>query len=127
MIIGYIQTHPKVEYVYIPFDPAALSVVEALDTAGFTNIKVCSVLGIPEMLSLIRRGTAAASTAAYDSYYMGYACADQAIRILNGEQLWTPRGENVPLGIVDASNVPPEGKEWTPVFDYKAAYYSLWD
>lgn len=127
IVLGYVQTHPDVEYIYMPWDGSALSVIEALDTAGYSDVKVVSVLGTSDFISLIRRGTPGAATAAYDSYYMGYAIADQFIRILNGSDLFTPHDENLPLEIIDKTNLPSEGSDWVPDYDYKSEFYSLWD
>lgn len=127
IVLGYVQTHPDVEYIYMPWDGSALTVIEALDTAGYTDVKVVSVLGTSDFISLIRRGTPAAATAAYDSYYMGYAMADQFIRVLNNKDLFSPHDENLPLQIIDKTNLPAEGSDWVPDYDYKEAFYKLWD
>lgn len=127
MVIGYVTAHPETEFVFLPFDPAAVSVAEALESVGIHDVKVCGVLGNEEMITLIRQGTVAACTAAYDNVYLGYATADQAIRLLNGQELASPHGENLPYTIVDSSNLPEEGKAWAPNMDYKEAYYGLWD
>ena len=127
MVMGYITANPDTEYIFLPFDPAAVSVVEALESAGITDVKVCGVLGNREMISLIRQGTVAACTAAYDNVYLGFATADQAIRVLNGQELFDPRGENLPYAIVDSTNLPKEGEEWSPNMEYESKFYQLWD
>ncbi len=127
MVTGYVMSHPQVDYVFIPFDPAALGPIAALEAADLTEVKVVSVLGTTEMMSLIKRSPIAAGTAAYDSTYLGYAEVDQAIRVLNGQPLITPHNENLPMAIVDKSLLPPEGEAWTPAYDYKSAFYALWD
>lgn len=128
MVTGYVQSHPDVEYVSVIADPFTLGVVQALDAAGLTNVKVISVLGSVEYCALIRQGSTAAATAAYDSYYMGYATMDQVFRYLDGgeEALWAPHGENVPMAMVDSTNLPAEGEAWAPDYDYVSAYYALW-
>ncbi len=127
MVIGYVTANPGTEFIFLPFDPAAVSVTEALETAGIQDVKVCGVLGNPEMISLIRQGTVAACTAAYDNVYLGYAVADQAIRVLNGQELSEPRGENLPGQIIDITNLPQEGEAWTPNMNYKDEFYKLWE
>lgn len=127
MVISYLTNNPDTEYVSMPFDPAAVGVVEALEVAGFEDVKVLGVLGNTEMCALISQGGLATATAAYDNVYLGYASADQMIRILNKQDLATPRGENLPYTIIDASSVPQPGKPWAPAFDYKSAFYALWD
>lgn len=126
-IIGYLTNNPDTEFVFLPFDPAAVSVIDGLSTAGFTDVKVLGVLGNTEMCSLISQGTIAAATAAYDNVYMGYACMDQLLRIFNDVPLFEPHGENLPFAIVDETNVPAEGEAWTPDFDYVSSYYALWE
>ena len=79
------------------------------------------------MISLIRQGTVASCTAAYDNVYLGYATADQAIRVLNGQKLAAPRGENLPYQIIDIQSLPKEGEAWAPNMNYKERYYELWD
>lgn len=126
-VIGYLTSYPDTEYVFLPFDPAAVSVTEGLETAGFSEVKVLGVLGNEEMISLIRQGTVATATAAYDNVYLGYAVVDQVIRLLNGQKLASPRGENIPFDIIDSTNLPKEQQAWSPNMDYKSQYYSLWD
>ena len=127
MVIGYVTANPETEFIFLPFEPAAVSVAEALETAGIQDVKVCGVLGNQEMISLIRQGTVAACTAAYDNVYLGYATADQAIRVLNGQELAAPRGENLPYQIIDIQSLPKEGEAWAPNMNYKERYYELWD
>ncbi|MFV0363459.1 MAG: sugar ABC transporter substrate-binding protein [Suipraeoptans sp.] len=127
MIISYLTNNPDTEFVYLPFDPAAVEVVEGLETAGFTDIKILGTLGNTEMCNLIRQGSIATATAAYDNVYLGYAQMDQAIRLINDQDLISPRGENLPFAIIDATNVPDGDTAWAPTFDYKSAYYALWD
>ncbi len=128
MVIGFVTTHPNTEFVFLPFDPAAVSVAQGLKTAGITNVKVLGVLGNTEMCTLITQGTTdAVATAAYDNVYLGYGVADQMIRLLDKQDLFTPHGENLPFQIVDKTNAPESGKAWVPSFDYKDKFYSLWD
>lgn len=127
MVIGYVTAHPDIEFIFLPFDPAAVSVTEALEAVGIYDVKVCGVLGNEEMISLIRQGTVASCTAAYDNTYLGYATVDQVIRLLNGQELVSPRGENLPYTIVDSLNLPEKGKAWSPNMEYIEAYYELWD
>ena len=125
-VTTYLTNNPDTEFIFFPFDPAAVPVSEALELAGYTDVKVVGVLGNIEMCALISQGTVASATAAYDNSYLGYACVDQMIRVLNGDALFDPHGENVPYAIIDATNVPADGA-WAPDFDYKASFYALWD
>ena len=125
-VTSYLTNHPDTEFIFFPFDPAAVPVSEALELAGYTDVKVIGVLGNIEMCALISQDTVASATAAYDNTYLGYACVDQMIRHINGDPLFEPRGENTPYAVIDIDNVPEEGA-WEPSFDYKAKYYALWE
>ncbi|WP_066685732.1 sugar ABC transporter substrate-binding protein [Christensenella intestinihominis] len=124
-VIGYLQANPDTKYIFLPYDPAAIEVTEALSTAGYTDVKVCSVLGTAQMQELIRAGSAAAS-AAYDMEYMGWGLADQIIRLLNDQELYSPHGENTPYCVIDAGNLPDEAGNWATSFDYKDKFLELW-
>ncbi|MDO4269454.1 MAG: sugar ABC transporter substrate-binding protein [Eubacteriales bacterium] len=124
-VIGYLQAHPEVQYVFMPYDPAAISVVDALSTAGYDDVKVCSILGTEQYQSLIAEGGCAAASAAYDMEYMGWGCADQLIRLLNGQELSSPHGENTPYCVIDSTNLTDSG-DWATSVDYQAAFLKLW-
>lgn len=127
-VIGYLQANPDTEYIFLPYDPAAIEVCNALTTAGYTDVKVCAILGTEAMQTLIADdASCAVASAGYDMYYMGWAGCDQLIRLLNGQDLFEPHGENVPLCILDASNVgeDPSG-DWVAPFDYKEQFLALW-
>ncbi len=125
-VTTYLTNNPDTEFIFFPFDPAAVPVSEALELAGFTDVKVASVLGNIEMCALISQDTVASASAAYDNTYLGYAAMDQMIRHLNGDPLFEPHGENTPYAILDITNVPSDGA-WAPDFDYKSKFYALWE
>lgn len=123
-VIGYLQSNPDTKYVFMPYDPAAIQVCQALATAGYDDVKVCSILGTEAFQELIGSGSCAAASAAYDMVYMGWGCADQFIRLLNGQELYSPHGENVPYCVIDSTNL--SGGDWISTYDYKSDFLSLW-
>jgi len=122
----YLANNPDTEFIYFPFDPAAQPVAEFLDLNGYTDVKVIGVLGNSEMVSLIKQGSTAAATAAYDNSYLGYAAMDQMLRVLNGDSLIDPHGENCPYLVLDKTNAPDGDSGWTAPFDYASSYYAVW-
>jgi len=122
----YLTNNPDTEFIYFPFDPAAQPVAEFLDLNGYTDVKVIGVLGNSEMVSLIKQGSTAAATAAYDNSYLGYAAMDQMLRVLNGDPLIEPHGENCPYLVLDKTNAPDGDSGWTAPFDYASSYYAVW-
>jgi ribose transport system substrate-binding protein len=124
---GYLRSHPDVEYVFSPYDPAAAAQVTAIAQAGMANkVKVVGVLGSQQNVDFIRKGQVQAADAAYDNRYMGYMIADQIIRTLNKKPLFKPHGGHLPGTVLDKSNLPPEGQDWTASYDYPAKFAALW-
>jgi len=125
-LISYLQAHPDCTYVFAPYDPCAVSMVEGLNQAAMTDIKLISILGIEQNLQLIKDGDIQCADGVYDNYYMGWAVVDQCIRLLNGKELSKPIGENVPYGLVDAEHLPEGMKNWRAKFDYASEFQKLW-
>lgn len=125
-VASYLTNNPDTEFLFFPFDPAAQPVSEFLDLNGYTDVKVLGVLGNAEMVALINQGSVATATAAYDNTYMGYAAMDQMLRVLAGQDLIEPHGENVPYLILDETNAVESDVGWTAPFDYAASYYAIW-
>jgi ribose transport system substrate-binding protein len=125
--VGFLKSHPDVNYIYSPYDPAAGFQVPAIATAGLANsVKLVSILGDQQNVDFIRKGDVQVADAAYDNEYMGYAIVDQAIRLLNKQPLSHPLGENMPYVLLDKTNLPAAGTDWHAPFDYKAEFLKLW-
>lgn len=125
-VATYLTKNPDTEFIYFPFDPAAQPVSEFLDLNGYKNVKVIGVLGNSEMVALIKQGSVASATAAYDNTYMGYAAMDQMLRVINGDALIDPHGENIPYLVLDKSNAPAGDSGWVAPFDYASSFYKVW-
>jgi ribose transport system substrate-binding protein len=124
---GYLRSHPDVDYVFSPYDPAAAAQVTAIAQAGMANrVKVVGVLGSQQNVDFIRKGQVQAADAAYDNRYMGYMIADQINRTLAKKPLFKPHGGNMPFTVLDKENLPPAGSDWTAGFDYPSKFSQLW-
>jgi ribose transport system substrate-binding protein len=125
--VGYLRANPDTQYLFSPYDPAAGTQVPAIMQAGMgQQVKLVGVLGDQQNLDFIRKGTVQLADAAYDNEYMGYAIADQVIRLLNKQPLFEPRGESLPFTVLDKTNLPPQGSDWVADFDYKSKFMALW-
>jgi len=125
--VGFLTSHPDVNYIYSPYDPAAGFQVPAIVSAGLADkVKLVSILGDQQNLDFIRKGEVQVADAAYDNEYMGYAMIDQAIRLLNKQDLFRPLGENMPYVLLDKTNLPTAGSDWHASFDYKSEFLKLW-
>jgi ABC-type sugar transport system substrate-binding protein len=125
-LVGYLRSHSSVQYVMMPYDPAAAAVVPALAQAGMTKIKICSNLGDAQNLAFIKAGEVQACDGAYDNVYAGWAMTDQLIRALDKLPEATPHGENVPQILLDKTNSPAGNGGWATPFNYRADYEKLW-
>ena len=127
MAVGYLQSHPDVNYIYAPYDPSAVFMVNALAQAGLgDNVKIASIVGAAQNLDFIRQGRIQVIDGAFDNAYMGYAMVDQAIRILNKQPLFEPHDEGTPFQVLDKTNLPPQGQDWATRSDYKDRFLKLW-
>jgi ribose transport system substrate-binding protein len=125
--VGYLQSHPDVDYVISPYDPAAAVQVPAIQAAGLTSkVKLVSVVAAPENLAFIAQGRVQFADTAEGNNYLGYAAVDQAIRLLKGQALFSPNGENTPLALLQKSNLPPTGQQWSPTFNFEQSFMSIW-
>jgi len=126
-ITGYVRSNPKVNYLYVPYDPPAAAVVQALQTAGLgKQVKIISALGNAQNLSFVKGGTVESADAAYDNIYMGFAIVDQTIRLLDHKALIKPNGEGLPFQVLDASNLPTYTHSWTAPYNYESKFIALW-
>ena len=127
MVVGYLQAHPDVDWVYAPYDPAAAVMVNAIVQAGLQDkVKLVSIVGSAQNIEFIRQGKVQVADAAFDNFYMGWAQVDQAIRVLNKQPLIEPNGEGTPFAIITKDNLPPPGGEFGTKVDYRSKFLSLW-
>ena len=127
-VVGFLKSHPDVNYIVSPHDPGAEAMVTAITQAGLQNqVKIISIVGSQRNIDFVRQGEVQVVDEAYDNEYMGWAMVDQSIRLLNGQDLSRPIDENMPYILLDKTNLPPPGSNWvTTLFDYKAEYMKLW-
>lgn len=127
MVVGYLQSHPEVNYVYAPYDPSAAAMANAIVQGGFKDrVKLISIVGAAQNIDMIRKGYVQVADGAYDNFYMGWAAVDQAIRVLNKQPVIEPNGEGTPFIVIDKTNLPPEGEEWATKTDYRSIFLKLW-
>jgi ribose transport system substrate-binding protein len=125
-VVSYLRTHPEVDYVFSPYDPASTGMVPAIQNAGLGDkVKLVSFLGNEANLQYIEEENVQAASGALAQKYMGFGAIDQAIRSLNKQPLFKPLGENTPTQLLTKEDLPPE-LVWEPPFDYVQKYTELW-
>ncbi|MFZ0230870.1 MAG: substrate-binding domain-containing protein [Mycobacterium sp.] len=85
-IVGYLQAHPNVDYVFLTFDDLELGLPQALRTAGLSGkVKITGAAGDKSIMQTIG-STNAAWTIAPD-VYDGWVMLDAMARISEGDAL----------------------------------------
>jgi ribose transport system substrate-binding protein len=126
-VVGYLRTHPEVDYLVCPYDPACPPIITSLQASGLAEqVKIVSDLGNEQNIELIRNEEVQAADIAYDEQYVGFAAVDQGLRLLDGQKPFEPQGENVPFQLLTKANLPEPGNPFTAPFDYASAYEKLW-
>lgn len=95
-----VKTLPRIDGVIAAADVMALGVIEVLQQARL-RVPVVGVNAIPEAISALKAGTLLA-TADFDPMKIASIATEAAVRHLKGERI--PRGIELPVEIVDASN-----------------------
>lgn len=84
-IVAYVQSHPSVNYVMMPFGGSTLGVYSALQAAGLASkVKIVVPLATPPDVTAVQSGQEAASTV-QDNIDSSYFIADSFARYFTGE------------------------------------------
>lgn len=123
--VAFVQAHPDLTSIFLPFDGTAVEVVPALRQAGLTSkVKVISVEGDPVNFALIRGNEGQIADVAYPAAWATWAAFDDFNRIFNHVAL--PANDGIPLRLIEQGNVPPVGQPWSGNYDFRAKYEALW-
>ncbi len=110
-------------YMVAPFDAAATFMIQGAKDAKAPYFPIVSMDGNQEALAAIAKKDYLAATWAAAAEWMGWEALDQMNRAFNDDE---PVQGTVPSLLIDESNLPPTGDDWTPDFDYESAYKELW-
>lgn len=120
-----LQANPDIDVVWVGYDSAAAIIIPAIQTAGIADQLwgVASFGGNEQTLEFIRQGQVQRVTVAQANEWWGWAALDNFNRIFNGED---PVEDNVPVKLMDESNLPPAGEDWQGDLDFRSEYKDLW-
>jgi len=110
-------------YYIAPFDSAALFLIQGFHDAKAGYMRLVSMDGNKEALAAIKKKDYLAATWAGAFEWMGWSAMDQLNRSFNNAP---SAAKGVPSLLIDSSNLPAGGKDWSPSFDYRGAYKRLW-
>ena len=119
---------PGINYVIALYDSAEVPfVAAAIRAAGRTGrVKVSTFNGTPEILKMVKQGDIVTMNVGENLEWIGYAIADQSMRIMGG--LKPVRNARVPVRVFDRSNIGQAGPNFTSGWgnSYVSGYRKLW-
>jgi ribose transport system substrate-binding protein len=113
--------NPSANYVIPVFDGMVQFAAPGVTAAGKAgSVKIASYNATPSVLNLMENGNVVAMDSGESYDWLGWALADQELRILTGNK--PTKTENVPLRAFDKSNVAEAGKPAKVNQGYGTAY-----
>lgn len=119
---------PSLNYVICLYDSAEAPFAEAaIRAAGRTGkVKISTFNGTPEIMKEVKSGQIVSADVGENLEWIGYAVADQSMRIIGG--LKPVKSEHVPVRVFDSSNIGQAGASFTSGWgtSYIGGYQKLW-
>lgn len=127
-VVAALRRDPKINTIFLGFDPPAALVVPALDAAGFRGkVTMYSQLGNAGPLALVRDDNIFVGDASSSEEWGGWAAVDEIIRLMDGKPLVE---ENIPVRLFtsdDVKDLPPAGEVWSGTeAGFREHYLELW-
>lgn len=133
LVTSELSKNPDINYVQTEFDFAVQPVVEGLQAANKTDVKISSQDATLAAMQMLEQGKFVASESGNNVNALGWYGADQALRLMTGNKA----NQNVKFPYVRAFNssnigeldLTPDGEksgDWYGSTDYKAGFTQLW-
>jgi ribose transport system substrate-binding protein len=130
-ITSTLKADPSLNYVFVGYDDAADSVVEAIRTGGLAGkVKVASFEGTAQNLSYVKQGAIQVADLAAPDLWFGWEAVDALNRIYHHAPLNATVTANEPSRLFTPSNVSqaklvPSGG-WSGDVDFESKYQKIW-
>ncbi|WP_166442170.1 sugar ABC transporter substrate-binding protein [Nakamurella flava] len=123
-----LQRDPDINWVIPLYDSMSLGVISGITSAGkTTGVDVASYNGTPDILKLIQDGGPMKVDVGESTAWLGRAAADQAFRLLAGQEPIAGGDVKTPLRIFTPDNVGEAGTPPQATLGYGDAYSSGYD
>lgn len=127
-VVAAVRRDPKINSIFIGYDPPVALIVPALDAAGFRNrVTMYSQLGNAGPLALVRDGNIFVTDATSSEEWGGWGSVDEAIRLLDGKPVVD---ERIPVRLMTSTapqDLPPPGQVWVGTESgFREHYLKLW-
>jgi ribose transport system substrate-binding protein len=122
-----IRANPNIKWVIPTFDYMGGFVVQGLQQAGLTDVKVVGGDAVNAQLDQIRSGTNYVADAGVSPPWCGWAAADAIMRLMVGGTIPNNGNELVPFRLFTKDNLPPTNDP-AALFktDFQTEYLKLW-
>lgn len=129
-VIAALRRDPKINAIFLGFDPPVALIVPALDAAGFRGkVTMYSQLGNAGPLAFVRDGNIFVADGTSSEEWGGWASVDEIIRLLDGKPI-APEDENIPVRLLtsaDPKALPPPGEVWVGTeTGFREHFLKLW-
>ena len=133
LVTSALTKNPKIDYVQSEVDFAVQPVVEGLQTANATKVKVASMDGVLATLQMLKGGQFIHSEVGFNADALAWYAADQALRMMTGK----PSVANVSFPyqrVFSSANIgelkltadAQKSGEWYGSTDYQDGFRGLW-
>lgn len=122
-IVTYLQAHPKVQYVVVPYDDFLSGIPQALKSAGLEDVKLIGSAAASSSVGLLQSGQLF-STGVHPTLENGWYLVDAIVRKMVGDPLQDANPE-WPYAIANKDTVGQLGDldDWPHIIDaFKAAW-----
>ena len=133
LITSELTKNPDIDYVQTEVDFAVQPVVEGLQAANATSVKIASMDGVLPTLQMLESGQFVHSEVGFNADALAWYAADQALRMMTGQpsvanvafpyqRMFTPDN----IGDLDLTPDAQKSGEWYGSTDYQDGFTQLW-
>jgi ribose transport system substrate-binding protein len=127
-VAALLQANPSVNYIYAPYDSAAVPMVAAVKQAGLENeIKIVSYGGNEQNVEYLRNKEIQTATIANANQWQSWEAVDVLNRYFNEQEIPQNAFNTDPIKLLTWENAPAKGEVFEgDEADYKGHYEKLW-
>lgn len=133
LVTSVLTKNPDIDYVQTEVDFAVQPVVEGLQAANATSVKIASMDGVLPTLQMLQGGQVVHSEVGFNADALAWYAADQALRMMTGQpsvtdvafpyqRMFTPDN----IGDLDLTPDAEKTGEWYGSTDYQDGFTELW-
>lgn len=133
LVTSELTKNPDIDYVQTEVDFAVQPVVEGLQAANATSVRIASMDGVLPTLQMLQGGQFVHSEVGFNADALAWYAADQALRMMTGQpsiadvafpyqRMFTPDN----IGELDLTPDAERTGEWYGSTDYRDGFTKLW-